>query len=124
MRLIRIDNIRKVWYFISMKKHPSHDQLKSLLKEKGFKVTPGRLSILSILNKKHIPLSAEDIFKDLKGKKTDYATVYRTLASFEKAGIIKRVDLHKDEVYFEIVGDHHHHLVCTGCGTIEDFETC
>ena len=53
------------------------------------------------------------------------ATVYRTLSSFEEKGIIKRVDLRKDSLYYELSSaHHHHHIVCTGCGTIEDFESC
>ena len=54
----------------------------------------------------------------------DLVTVYRTLASFEKAGIVKRVDLRADAVLYELNDEHHHHIVCTNCGTVEDFELC
>lgn len=60
----------------------------------------------------------------LKKKKTNLVTVYRTLATFETAGILRRVDLHKDSVFYELAEHHHHHIVCTDCGTVESFEDC
>ena len=44
------------------------------------------------------------------------------LSSFEKLEIIKKIDLKKDCAYFELNNDHHHHMVCTKCGEIEDFK--
>ncbi len=100
----------------------------SILKEKGYKVTEARVSILEIFSESKLPLNAEDIYKRLlknkKGnlKNINEATVYRTLSSFEKSEILKKIDLRKDSVYFELNNDHHHHLVCLKCGEIEDFK--
>ncbi len=97
-----------------------------LLKKKGYKITPARTAILDIFIKNKIPLTAYEICKKLDKLKTigdiNEATVYRTLSSFEKGGILKKIDLRKDRAYFELSNDHHHHIVCTNCGEIEDFK--
>ncbi len=96
-----------------------------LLRSAGLKVTRPRVAILSVFQEKiHTPMSVEDIVAKANLSKIDPVTVYRTLASFERAGIVKRADLRKDAVYYEMADHHHHHLVCTDCGVIEDFEQC
>lgn len=93
-----------------------------LLKNKGFKVTPARLAILSAFHEGCAPMDAEGVHKKVRRDKIDAATVYRTLAAFEKEGILRKVDLRKDAVYFEPTDEHHHHIVCTNCGLVEEFE--
>lgn len=96
-----------------------------LLKEKKLKVTPARVAILKAFKKECSPLNADALFEKVKGSNINLVTVYRTLAVFEKYKLIKRIDLHKDSVHYELAdGTHHHHMVCTGCGYMEDFETC
>ena len=95
------------------------------LKEHGLKATTPRVAILSVLREAHLPLGAQGVHVKLSKKSgIDLVTVYRTLASFEKAGIVKRVDLRTDTVMYEMSGRHHHHIVCTDCGTVEDFNIC
>jgi Fur family ferric uptake transcriptional regulator len=97
------------------------EDYKTILKEKGLKCTSTRLDIIKIFLKNHKPISADFIFNKLL-ESIDEATVYRTLSSFEKSGILKRVDLRKDSIHFELNNDHHHHIVCIKCGDIEDFK--
>ncbi len=92
------------------------------LKRAKLKVTPARTHILELFNEDCKPLNAEDIAEKIKD--TDPVTVYRTLASFEKAKILKQVDLRKGSVYYELADHHHHHIVCTDCGDVEEFEMC
>ena len=92
-----------------------------LLRDKGFKITPARLAILSAFCAHCEPLNAEEINKKIKKEKIDPVTIYRTLASFEKKGILKRVDLRKDSACFELSDTHHHHIICIKCGMIEEF---
>lgn len=98
----------------------------NLLKSKNLKVTPTRVAILEIFNNTKTPLDAKTLWtkvkKDKSVKDTNEATVYRTISSFEEEGILKKVDLRKDSVYFELKTEHHHHIVCTNCDTVEDFE--
>jgi Fur family transcriptional regulator, ferric uptake regulator len=100
--------------------------IESLLKDNGYKITKARIAVLNIMFNNKLPLNALDIYKKLlKNKistKINEVTIYRTLSSFEKSNILKRVNLRKDSIYFELNNDHHHHIVCTNCGVIEDFE--
>jgi len=95
-----------------------------MLKEKGLKNTPTRRAILGIFSLNCKPINAEYIFSKLKSKKINLVTIYRTLASFEKSGILCRVDVHRGSACYELVLNHHHHLICTDCGTVEEFKTC
>jgi Fe2+ or Zn2+ uptake regulation protein len=91
-----------------------------ILKNSNIRVTSSRVMILENFYKTKRPIRAEDVYLNLKNK-LDEATVYRTLSSFEKNKIIRRVNLKKDSAYFELNNDHHHHIVCESCGKIEDF---
>lgn len=97
---------------------------RTILKDSGFKVTPKRLVVLDLFSDNCRPINAEYIFEKLKRKNINLVTIYRTLTSFEKAGILHRVDLHKDSVYYELADHHHHHIICTNCGMVESFEEC
>ncbi len=99
--------------------------LKDVLKKHGLKATPRRLQILTLFNEQGCkPMDAESVFKKFKGNAIDLVTVYRTLTSFAEKGILKRVDVHKDSIYYEFAEHHHHHIVCTVCGLIEGFDGC
>ena len=96
-----------------------------MLHASNLKATAPRLAVLKVFGGIHLPINAEYIYQKVKRMAINEATVYRTLSSFEEKGIIKRVDLRKDSLYYELSSaHHHHHIVCTGCGTIEDFESC
>jgi Fur family ferric uptake transcriptional regulator len=100
-------------------------ELEALLKKHGHKITQTRLLVLDIFSKNKSPLSAEQVqAKATKITKVDSVTIYRSLASFEKSGILKKVNLLTGTIFFERADDHHHHVVCTECGHIEDFKDC
>lgn len=92
-----------------------------ILRNNGLKYTPNRKDILEVFLKNNKPISADFIYAKLKSSINE-ATVYRTLSLFTKTGILKRVDIRKDAVCFELNNDHHHHIVCLKCGVIEDFK--
>jgi Fur family ferric uptake transcriptional regulator len=97
-----------------------------ILQEKGFRLTVGRLKLLSLLEHAGKPLSIQNIVSAWKGKLPDTATLYRSLTDLSSAGIIRRIDLNTGIAHFEYTPDrpHHHHVVCTGCGSIEEIEEC
>lgn len=95
------------------------------LKDKGLKVTPARMLILGAFSTDCGPLNAEMIFNKLMSKEINRVTIYRTLVSLSGKGILNRVDLQKDSLYYELKSDHHHHhVVCTDCGVVESFDGC
>ena len=104
---------------------PAKKPTKDIRKDHSLKATPARELVLAALARERRPQSAQEVFDALSKKNdVDLVTVYRTLASFEKAGLARRVDLRRDSVSYELKGEHHHHIVCTECGAVEDFDLC
>lgn len=95
------------------------------LRAVGLKVTLPRVKILQILeNSKTKHLSAEDVYKALIEAEEDVglATVYRVLTQFESAGLVSRHHFEGGHSVFELMSDDHHdHIVCDGCGKVEEF---
>jgi Fur family ferric uptake transcriptional regulator len=95
------------------------------LRDAGLKVTLPRIKILQMLESsatKH--LSAEDVYKALIEADEDVglATVYRVLTQFESAGLVERHHFEGGSSVFELTSvDHHDHIVCNGCGRVEEF---
>ncbi len=51
------------------------------------------------------------------------SSAYRNLEVLERCGVITRIAGTADHAHFELAEplvDHHHHLVCLGCGSLED----
>lgn len=88
----------------------------------GMRETPARRKVLGLLSASKRPLSVKDLVSKLPG--ADTVTVYRTVDALVKAGRAKRVDLGGRAALYESSDRHHHHIVCTSCGKIEDFEDC
>ena len=86
----------------------------------GYKATPQRLAVLeAIAAEQH--QSLEGIRARCPG--VGMVTVYRTLGLLSGLGLVRRLDLGAGPRY-ELAEDHHHHLICEGCGRITEFETC
>ncbi len=95
---------------------------KKILNNVGLKSTAPRLVVLKVLSDLKHPMTAQEIHKKLGKNKIDLVTLYRTLTSFEENQLVKRINLQKDAVYYEFNNDHHHHIICTNCSRVEDFE--
>ncbi len=95
------------------------------LKKVGLKVTLPRVKVLKILeNSESRHMSAEDVYKSLleADEEVGLATVYRVLTQFEQAGIVSRHHFEGGHSVFELdKGDHHDHMVCLKCGSVEEF---
>jgi len=95
---------------------------KDVVRSRGFRATPGRVKLLEFLWREQKPFTVEGIGKKLRA--LDTATLYRALEAFEKAALVRRVDLGHGHAHYEVEREHHHHLVCTDCGTVEDVPGC
>lgn len=96
-----------------------------MLHDAGLKATPARISILQVLDAATFPLSPSKILKQMARTDIDQATVYRTLNSLRVAGKVRQIDLEHGHAHFEMAGrPEHHHVVCTNCGKVADFEGC
>lgn len=93
------------------------------IQDKGLKVTKERVVILNKLKDIPHPISAEELFENFKGK-TDKVTIYRTLKSFAKAGLVYQTNFFGNKSLFEYQQKHHHHIVCVSCGLTEEIKEC
>ncbi len=95
------------------------------LRKAGLKVTLPRVKILQLLESSETRhLSAEDVYKALIEADEDVglATVYRVLTQFETAGLVQRHRFEGGYSVFELMTvDHHDHLVCNKCSSVEEF---
>jgi Fur family ferric uptake transcriptional regulator len=96
-----------------------------LLREHGYRVTPGRVALLVFLNRAKKPLNAGEIQKEMDYK-MDKVTLYRALEDLSLSKIIVKINLQDTATYYEFLhkDHHHHHVVCEKCGKIEDIENC
>jgi len=97
-----------------------------LLRDQNLKFTRQREAILRTLHETDDHLSPEEIHRLVARQNPDLnvgiATVYRTLALLEGAGLAESISFGKDGKKYEIgLKKHHDHLVCTECGTIIEF---
>ena len=93
---------------------------------KGLRSTRQRDIILDFFLNTHQHVSVEELYLKIKAVHPGIgnATVYRTLKLFVEAGLAREVRLHDGQPRYEHVmaGEHHDHLVCTGCSAIIEFE--
>ncbi len=102
----------------------THDDIRSLFKGKGLKVTPQRVAIYKALAGTTCHPTASDLYHQVA---RDYPmispnTVYYTLSTLREAGMVKEVNYWHDQARFDANVTPHHHLICLGCRTILDIE--
>lgn len=87
------------------------------------KLTHQRLEIYRELVLADDHPSAEMLYKRILERLPTISldTVYRTLATLEKHGLITRVQTVESQARFEARTIRHHHAVCSSCGAITDF---
>src|SRR5882757_8403592 len=92
--------------------------LQKLLKDSGYSMTTPRRIVCELLWNQE-PLSMHDLTLQSKGK-IDRASLYRTLALFERLGLVQRIYIgwkYKVELS-DVFTHHHHHISCLRCGKI------
>jgi len=92
------------------------------LRKRGFRLTPQREIVLSILHQIDSMASVEEIFEKVQDISTaiDISTVYRTLDLLQEFNLVISTDLGDGHQDYKLVGaeDPHLHLVCRQCGAV------
>lgn len=93
-------------------------------RDEGLRVTHQRLEIYLELATAVDHPSAEVLHKRLRLRIPTLSldTVYRTLATFARHGLINRVETVENQSRYEATGVRHHHLICSRCQEIIDFQ--
>lgn len=93
---------------------------------RGLRSTRQRDIILDIFLSTRQHISVEELYLKIKSchPGIGHATVYRTLKLFTEAGLAREILFHDGQTRYEHVqaGEHHDHLVCTGCNAVIEFE--
>ncbi len=102
------------------------EKIKFLLNEKDFRATDQRVELLRVLALDHKPVTLKTIMQKMKSTSAHEVTLYRMLASFKEAGLVRQIDFGDAVPYFELADhDHdHHHIICTSCKKVSDFVGC
>ncbi len=89
------------------------------------RATPIRIELLDIFEHVKKPLNISQLEKELAHLIPDKTTLYRTVESLTKEGMLRKINFGAKEQYFELAsGKHHHHIVCSRCKKIEDIPDC
>lgn len=98
------------------------DPASSVLKERGIRATSGRLRLLERVRRLSHAATAQELHRP---QEEDLVSVYRNLALFVEAGIVREVRVPGAAVRYEDAQrGHHHHVVCTGCGQVAELPEC
>jgi Fe2+ or Zn2+ uptake regulation protein len=94
------------------------------IRDVGLKVTVPRLAVMRALEgRPHA--DADSVFgavrTELPG--TSLQAVYGVLGALSNAGLLRRIEPAGSPARYELrTGDNHHHVVCSGCGALEDVD--
>jgi Fe2+ or Zn2+ uptake regulation protein len=100
-----------------------HRTVQDRLASVGQRYTANRRGLVDALAAARRPLAIADLLSATRG--LPQSSAYRNLAVLEQAGVIRRVITDDEFARFELdegLTEHHHHLVCSDCGRVEDVE--
>jgi Fur family ferric uptake transcriptional regulator len=97
------------------------------LHDQKLKFTPERAMMLDAVLRKEGLFEPEQLVVDLKqlGHRVSRATVYRTLAHLQDAGILKQVFFDNRQSYYEVIAGRqaYDYLICVSTGRVIEFSS-
>ncbi len=105
---------------------PNRTTIIDLLRQQGYRITQPRIAIVDAVLAQPRGFTADGLYDELKNVAgIGRATVFRTLDTLVQLGYLRR--LHGETSCHEYIcatPGHHHHLVCTGCRRVVEFDGC
>ena len=103
-------------------KENTDSEIRCMLKKAKLYCTDVRIAILKVLKKTEKPLSHEQIALQLGKENFDKVTIYRTLESLLKVGLVHKAFIEKRARHYELAhncteSQCHPHFTCTSCGS-------
>src|SRR5713226_1186384 len=98
-----------------------HHYVKSsneMLRKRGYRLTPQRHMILSVIQEADGHLSIDQITERVQQRNpyVSLSTIYRTLELLRELGLVRENHLPGEQPHYELAqGYAHHHLICRGC---------
>ena len=105
--------------------HTWHEHAEQALHAAGHRAGGARAEVLGLLAAQRCCLSAQEIHDRLRAqdRPVGLASVYRALDVLTQLKLVHRLDVDGTACYepADPSGDHHHHLICEGCGRRDAF---
>ena len=97
-------------------------EVTTLLREKGFKVTPQRLAVYDVLCHTTAHPTADMIYSELQPTypTMSLATVYNTLDILSKVGLVQVLNVGEESFRYDANTTSHPHICCVSCGRVDD----
>jgi Fur family ferric uptake transcriptional regulator len=93
------------------------------LELRGHRMTTSRRRVIEAVLAQTGHFTVDDVLRRVR--RVGRATVFRTMKLLLDLNIVCRVLLDDGTLHYRVsTGRHHHHLVCTECGRVEDFSQC
>ena len=100
------------------------ERWRAYLSDKHLNTTTQREAIVDQFLRATDHISIDELLGRVRKRhhKVGYATVYRTLKLLVDAGLAIERQFGDGQARYEVVGEHHDHLICAKCGLILEFE--
>jgi Fur family ferric uptake transcriptional regulator len=98
-----------------------HATVDEQLRRTRQRYTLGRKQLVELLHAADRPVTIPELMA--AGATQSQSSLYRNLAILEQAGVVHRLTSTDDVARYELteeLSEHHHHLVCSVCGRLED----
>lgn len=107
-----------------MSEHDVDDEVALLLSQADQRYTNVRRRVVASLQTGSGPMTITQILET--DDSLSQSSVYRNLTILEDVGAVSRIvtndDFARYELAEDLTGHHHHHLICSDCGDVTDFE--
>ena len=99
-----------------------HNAVIARLRGARQRYSSGRQALVEVLAEARQPITCPEIAE--RGATLSLSSVYRNLNVLEQAGVVRRLMTPEDTARYELTEEfteHHHHLICDGCGAMLDY---
>jgi Fur family transcriptional regulator, ferric uptake regulator len=98
------------------------------LRDSGYKLTGARTTVLRVLEESGGHVTSAELLDKVNATDATIgrASVFRALDLFTRLAIVRPtfVEGSASPIYVLMPGGHHHHIICTGCSRVIEFEDC
>jgi Fur family ferric uptake transcriptional regulator len=105
-----------------------HQQRVKRLRDAGYKVTNARLTVLKVLEEQEGHMTSTEVLEAVNAMDPNVgrASVFRTLDLFTELALIRPTYIggSTSPTYVLMPDGHHHHIVCSECHRVIEFEDC
>lgn len=98
------------------------------LRSAGYKLTNARLTVLKVLEDHDGHMTSTEVLDEVTRQDPDIgrASVFRALELFTRLSLIRPtyIDSSATPTYVMLPDGHHHHIICTNCNRVIEFDEC